>query len=387
MRVVTTRSSYARLVLCTAMLGWLSGCSSTASGVEVVDVREKGRYLSIIGACEACHTPPRVPATPPAAGSPEYIEELQFRADPDWFRYLDDERRLAGGVPFIMRFSATSSGVVYTPNITPDEITGIGTWSVNDIVKALRTGVRPDGQVLFAFPPHSFYKNLAKNDAIAIAEYLLAQPAVNHQVQPRSLPFPPSPMSATSMQNAPQGRNTERAMYLMKALIGCRECHSHAPSPGAELIDFVGGDPSDPFTGVFRLGPDLPLRQNEPGFAAFPYPGYAVLYGPNLTRFGLGGSHAGVSSDELVKAIRRGISPHHDRYERPELLHSVMLWQFYASMADDDAYAIAEFIKSLRYQPHAVPGLTFYGEDWEAAFQAVFGEPPSSNDRLIFGKP
>ena len=149
--------------------------------------------------------------------------------------------------------------------------------------------------------------------------------------------------------------------------------------------DFVGGDRRDPFTGVFRLGPDLPLRQDEKGFAAFPYPGYSILYAPNLTRFGLGGDHSGVSLDNLVLAIRHGVDPTPDEYGRVTTLNHVMLWQFYSSMTDDDAYSIAEYLKSLRYEIHDVIPITDFGTDWAAAFEYAFGTAPSNHDREIFG--
>jgi len=65
-----------------------------------------------------------------------------------------------------------------------------------------------------------------------------------------------------------------------------------------------------------------------------------------------------------------------------------MPWQFYSSMRDDDAYAIADFLKTLQFVPHDVPEgrLTFYGDDWETAFRRVFGTPPTKEDREAFGK-
>src|SRR5690606_30550647 len=168
----------------------------------------------------------------------------------------------------------------------------------------------------------------------------------------------------------PIGRSPERASYLMSALVGCRECHSHKDAKGV-FHDFVGGAPGDPFEGVFRLGPDLPLRQSEKGLAAFPYPGYAVLYGGNLTRFGLGGDRSHKSAEAIVRAIRDGVSVDQDRYGRDRPLAHVMMWQFYSAMNDDDAFSISEYLKSLRYHPNPTidPQLIYYGDDWAAAFE------------------
>jgi cytochrome c553 len=239
--------------------------------------------------------------------------------------------------------------------------------------------------VLFTFPPHNFYKNLAMTDARAIARYLKSLPPVKNPIVPRQLPFEPAPMVPEERESAPQGRTPERAEYLMNSLVGCKECHSHHKD--GTLIEFAGGGPSDPFQGTFRLGPDLPLRQLEKGFAAFPYPGYAILYGSNLTRFGPGGALANTSPELLVRAIRRGIDVHDDDYGRPGLLAHIMMWQFYRSMSDADAYALADYLKTLTPISNPVgPRLKYFGTDWEAAFKQAFGEPPTPQDKAAFGK-
>jgi mono/diheme cytochrome c family protein len=351
-------------------------------------LEDRGRYLATIGVCEACHTPPAVPAAPPAASDRAAIAaEQRFRTDPDWFRYLDPDKKMAGGVPFILRFSKDSGGVVYTRNLTPDPETGLGKWSEDEIVRVIRTGQRKDGTALFLFVPHTFFKDLAEEDARALVVYLKSLKPIRNQILERSLPFPVQPaQGVTDLVTAPQGQTQERAAYLMRSLVGCRECHSHHRADGS-LAEFVGGDPADPFTGSFRLGPDLPLRQTEKGFAGFPFPGYAILYGPNLTRFGLGGDLSHVSTAAIVKAMRHGISPSRDRYGRPDPLAHVMMWQFYSSMSDQDAYAIAEYIKGLRFQSHDIgEQLIVFGDSWEAAFEHDFGEKPSDHDKTIFGK-
>jgi hypothetical protein len=335
-----------------------------------------------------------VPTNDPLA----LAQERKFRTDPDWFGYLDPTgtgaRRMSGGVPFILRFGSQpgQEGVVYTKNITPDRETGIGNWCEDEVVRALRNGIRKNGDKLFLFPPHTFYKNLTDYDARSLAVYLLSQPPVRHTVLERVLPFPldPKPEVATLNSLAPQGRTRERARYLLDALVGCKECHSYHEGGliTNKLNEFLGGDPIDPIS-AFRLGPDLPLRQNDKGWATFPYPGYAVLYGPNLTSFGVGGDLGHVTAAELVRAIRQGISTQPDQHGRPRPLAHVMMWQFYSTMTDDDAYAIAEYIKALPFKRHRLNEgrLVFYGTDWEAAFKKVYSESPSINDRKIFGKP
>lgn len=366
-----------------------AGNTATQAALEAQRLVDRGRYLATIGVCEACHTPPAVPDDArPADKAGEAEKERTFRTDPDWFKYLDVNRRMSGGVAFILRFSGQSSGLVVTSNITPDPDTGIGNWTDAELVEVLRSGKKKDGTYLFMFPPHSYYPNLADYDLRALVSYLRTLPPVKHHIVPRSLPFPndqPAP-PGTPPDAPPEGPSLERASYLINGLVGCRECHSYTSADG-KLQAFVGGDPVDWRFGVFRLGPDLPLRQSEKGYAAWPYPGYAVLYAPNLTRFGLGGDLSWVSIDALARSIGSGVSAVPDEYGRPDPIEHVMMWHFYSQMSKDDVYSIARYVKSLRYMPHSVaPNLRLFGEDWVSAFKQVFGEPPSSNDRKIYGK-
>lgn len=159
-------------------VGFVSG--QTQLSAKESDSIERGRYLTTIGACAACHTPPRVDGNTPPKGSMAEATERRFRTDPDWTLYLDSGRSLAGGVPFWLRFSGSSNGVVYSRNLTPDPDTGLGKWTDDEIVRVLREGVRKDGTSLFLFPPHTFYKNLALDDARAIVAYLRAQKPIHH---------------------------------------------------------------------------------------------------------------------------------------------------------------------------------------------------------------
>jgi hypothetical protein len=56
----------------------------------------------------------------------------------------------------------TPFGVYYSPNITADKETGIGTWSDEDFLRALRHGVRPDGSDYFPVFPYTSYTKIRK---------------------------------------------------------------------------------------------------------------------------------------------------------------------------------------------------------------------------------
>lgn len=71
------------------------------------------------------------------------------------------------------------------PNITPDPDTGIGNWSVADMVWYLQTGLKPDGddtQGLMSEVIEHGYKHLPESDLRAIAMYLRTRPAIHNKV-------------------------------------------------------------------------------------------------------------------------------------------------------------------------------------------------------------
>lgn len=129
---------------------------------------ERGRYLVEIMDCAGCHTPG------------------VFLGKPDVTRML-------GGSE--VGFQIPGLGIFYPPNLTPDQETGLGSWSEQDIVTAIRTGVRPDGRILAPAMPWRSYAALTNEDASALAAYLKSVKPVNHRAPPLVGPTekPPGP--------------------------------------------------------------------------------------------------------------------------------------------------------------------------------------------------
>jgi mono/diheme cytochrome c family protein len=136
---------------------------------------KRGEYLVQTIGCGHCHTPGGIYGEP------------------------DPTRLLSGSeVGWKGRW-----GVSYPRNLTPDSATGIGTWSEEQIVTALRTLKRPDGSTLHLPMPWNHFVYLSETDARAIGAYLKSVPPVRHRV-PDYLPpggkakgavieFPPPP--------------------------------------------------------------------------------------------------------------------------------------------------------------------------------------------------
>jgi len=142
--------SVASISLLGLMLSFTFG-SANAAQTQV----QRGKYLVSIIPCTDCHTPG------------------YFLGKPDMARYL-------GGSD--VGFEVPGLGVFYAPNLTPDNETGLGKWTKQQIATAITTGKRPDGRILAPPMPIESFKHLTRRDALAIAAYLKSLPPVKHKV-------------------------------------------------------------------------------------------------------------------------------------------------------------------------------------------------------------
>jgi mono/diheme cytochrome c family protein len=88
----------------------------------------RGRFLVTIAGCSDCHTPGAL------LGSP-------------------DMKRYLGGSD--VGFAIPGAGVFVGENLTPDKETGLGSWTDEQIIAAIRTGKTPEGRELSAVMPTS----------------------------------------------------------------------------------------------------------------------------------------------------------------------------------------------------------------------------------------
>ncbi len=163
----------------------------------------RGEYLAKAADCVACHT------------------------------VADSGRPFAGGVAFKLPF-----GTIYSTNITPDPKDGIGAYSDEEFVRAVREGIRRDGRHLYPAFPYTSYTLLSRDDVLAIKAYLMTLPAVAQPNRRNDLSFPFDQRWAMSFWNAAffkEGRFAADASkpeqwnsgaYLATALGHCGECHT-----------------------------------------------------------------------------------------------------------------------------------------------------------------
>jgi mono/diheme cytochrome c family protein len=138
---------------------------------------------------------------------------------------------LSGGLAL-----ASDFGVFYVPNITPDETTGVGSWTGRDFVAALRHGRSPSGAFYFPAFPYLSYAGMRNEDVLAIAAYLKTLPPVSNATPEHETPFWLARwMMAGWNRLATMGRpgattvadtQIQRGAYLARNLGHCGECHT-----------------------------------------------------------------------------------------------------------------------------------------------------------------
>jgi len=163
---------------------------------------KRGEYLARAADCIACHT-------------------------------VDKAKPFAGGYPL-----ATPFGTIYGPNITPDNETGIGTWTDEDFIRALHLGIGKHGEHLYPAFPYTAFTKLSRDDVLAIKAYLFSLPAIEQKTPENHLPFPLNqrPVLAgwklfnfkPARWQADAGKSAEwnRGVYLVEGLAHCQECHT-----------------------------------------------------------------------------------------------------------------------------------------------------------------
>jgi mono/diheme cytochrome c family protein len=131
----------------------------SSAGGEADPRVEHGRYLVAISGCNDCHTPL-------AAGE---------RGDePDRARLLAGDR-----LPAV----AGAPGVLYASNLTPDLETGLGRWSEERFVRAMRSG-RSSTRALPRPLASAHLPGATDDDLAAIWAYLRSIPPVVHAPPP-----------------------------------------------------------------------------------------------------------------------------------------------------------------------------------------------------------
>lgn len=194
----------------------------TGYAQETTDL-ERGKYLTAAGGCVTCHT----------------------------------ERKgvdFAGG-----RVLETEFGNFYSPNITPDPDTGIGSWTDEQFLMAFWKGIAPDGSHYFPAFPYTSYTGLSERDLLDIKAYLFSLEPVSKANRDHELPWFLSNRLVMAVwklfffdsqrfsADAEQSAEWNRGAYLVRHLGHCGECHTPRGRFGQRLADReMAGTPDGP---------------------------------------------------------------------------------------------------------------------------------------------
>ena len=222
-------------------------------------------------------------------------------------------------------------GTARASNLTPDPTTGLGTWSDEEIVRALRNGQRRDGRLLAPLMPYEWFHRMSDHDALAVARYLRGLSPVTNRVNQspsiwfklgRTLFLRPKP--ALPVTAPPRGATAEYGGYLARHVGLCADCHT--PRGGLRSAP----DRSKLFAG---------MREPPESFPSNP---------PNLTP----DAETGIgrwSEDDFLRTLRTGVNP------SGRTLHPFMHWRQVKPMSDDDLRAIYRYLHSLPPIRNRVP--------------------------------
>jgi len=158
---------------------------------------------------------------------------LARAADCEACHTAKDGAPFAGGLALMTPF-----GTIYTPNLTPDRDTGIGTWSDASFLNAIHKGIDDQGAHLYPAMPYASYTGMTDADALAIKAYLFSLTPVHADIPDNTLGFPFNQrwlMGIWSLlfdsdrrfePNVAQSAQWNRGAYLAENLEHCGECHT-----------------------------------------------------------------------------------------------------------------------------------------------------------------
>ena len=189
-----------RLIIIAAAIALMS---SQAFATDYADLAARGEYLSRAGDCAACHT-------------------------------TSAQKPFGGGLAM-----TTPLGIVYSTNISPDPVAGIGNYTEADFGRALREGVAKDGHNLYPAMPYPSYTKVSDADVGALYAYFMhVVKPVREPNRPTSIPWPLSMRWPLKIWNRffldqrryqpkeGRGQDWNRGAYLVQGLGHCGSCHT-----------------------------------------------------------------------------------------------------------------------------------------------------------------
>lgn len=236
---------------------------------------------------------------------------------------------LVGGVELNTPF-----GIFRSPNISPDEQSGIGKWSIQEFINAMVNGVSPDGKHYYPAFPYANYRIMPYTDLIDLKAFLDTLPAKPTLVADHELSFPFNIRAGLGLWKlqylkaktfttvAGADAAVERGRYLVNGPGHCGACHTPR--------DLFGGEISDQFlAGADMLDKGSSADEKSDGSS------------PNITPHadGIGDW----SKQDIAYALESGFDPDFDSFGGS----MVEVQENMAKLSVQDRLAIAAYLKSI----------------------------------------
>jgi len=173
----------------------------------------RGEYLALhVAVCMHCHS----------------IRDFNKYAGPDVPGTIG-----GGGGKFDHSILDAIPGTMYSKNITPDSATGVGTWTDEELVRAITQGIAKNGDTLFPLMPYARYNSMTKDDLMSIIAYLRTLKPIKNTIPDRQLMIPismayPGPALQKSIDGnvcPPESDTVKYGAYLIN-IAGCSDCHT-----------------------------------------------------------------------------------------------------------------------------------------------------------------
>jgi hypothetical protein len=187
-----TATLVAALVLTTAGFAAAKGKGGKDAKDAKMDPVARGMYIASHSGCNDCHTPwvfnkdlgmPVPDMTRMLSGHPAGEPDSATKINPK------TDLALIGGdfTSFTLPF-----GMVYSANLTPDKETGLGNWTEEMFVKAIRTGMHlgAEGRPILPPMPWPEFRTMTDDDLKAVFAFLHSIPAIHNPVSDPKVPKP-----------------------------------------------------------------------------------------------------------------------------------------------------------------------------------------------------
>lgn len=166
-----------------------SGTSGDAKDSKAASAQtpvQRGEYLVTVGGCNDCHTPK---VFTPKGPEPDLSKRLSGHPAGDKLPPVPTPTKLLGEGGYGTLASAHLTawvgpwGISYAMNLTPDKATGLGSWTEQMFIDAIRNGKHQGtGRDILPPMPWYWYRNMTDDDLKAVFAYLQSLPPVSNAI-------------------------------------------------------------------------------------------------------------------------------------------------------------------------------------------------------------